>query len=528
MLIKAELKREQKKPEIAWICRLAQENNNRLTEEQLADLLGLNQAYAKTLLNNLKYLGLLKPNNSLTPDGTQAAESGNTFIAEEGTYLIWFIKDHFLFKNDGYHMILHWMPWDIYRQEKEPEQSSKRIKGKVSSLIEDGVSAREWLIEAYGEEIANYQGSVGITWDWSAPSEHLGSSQYDVEQELSIDGEFSVPEGTKKRSYTVSKGFTTTISSPQTVTVKSVLALLAPALEKEGMRWDSERCAVGVWFEGLTDMERKTFTKQFQGVPAPMRGQQFVASFNNTPIVPFDTTNARAWKSWMFKQELTEHLGANDIERINGAINEASPLGSFDIDLDIDEIKNEYWRQKDHRFWYLSASDDLRIKIEETKRRAIASGEELSFSQAIARLFPDVRLSSITKVLYMDRHVLERYNIRNARRFFETLAEEGFAGIVTVITRARHYRDELSAIPNLRVMDYDELYSRPRMPHGRYFVTKGNMGTTLYELTHNLIHPSRTREGTLAWNDISAIKFTAEEMSHDPTRSVLVDFINGR
>jgi len=511
--IKANFKRAQKRPDIEWVCEWMKDNKDRFDIDLLSKELGVGKAYIRVLKNNLKKLGVLSE-NYLTDDGYDAAKNGSVYIKEEGVYKMWLINDRFYLKHDGFDYILHWKPKEYTYNEKNPKRIDKKINQTITSAIDENIKAKDWIIEVRGNP--HGKSTVEVEWILTIPNDELSEKDKIVQQEIILKGKIKGYDGDKEIEF---KKLT---DSSYELNSYELIKTLKPYFKKNFNGWDFSKSGLKVEFDNITKTERESFAKDCDDFEASYKKIKFIFSLKDVPIVPTNKRDASKWLEWLVEREITEHKGTGEIIEIVEKIKRETPLGEFDINFDLNKVLTRYWKKKDKKFWYMSASKDFGDKY--SIKPVIKSGDKLSYSQALERLFPDVNFAQQEKLIYMDRHALQGHNIKNMEWLIDSINKKGFKGDFILITHDNGTKNTL----DIKVKYYNELYPNKWPPHGRYFVAKSNIGKSMFELTHNLVHPRIDEGDDILWGDISSIEREINRIKDDPVRSKLIDLIDKR
>lgn len=513
--IKASFKGAQERADLKWVCEWIKKNQDRFNIELLSKELGVEESYAKVLHKNLQDLEIIK-REKLTDMGRQVAKSGIAYIAEEGVYNVWLIQDRFYLKHDGFDFIAHWEPKKTIGNERNLITKNKKIGSKITSLIDNKRSANSWNIEVIVESHKDFKSTVDIEWVISLSNDDIKDGGKEVEQKIYLKGDLKGCAKGKK------KEFEKEIHPSFKITVHELLKIINPYFEKEFRGWDSSKHGLKVEFDNNTKTERLSFIKDCEDFEPTYKKIKFNFSLKDVPIVPSDDRQASEWLEWLVERKISEHMTPGEINQIVEDMKYSTPLSKFRAKFDMDKKRDRYWKDKDKRFWYMSASKDFGNKDSETP--IIFTKEKLSYFDAVDRLFPGIDFAEQNKLVYMDRHASEKHNIRNMELLIESIQEKDFQGEFILITSEKG-DDNLS---DITVKHYKEIYDDTWPPHGRYFLAKSNTGIHMFELTHNLVHPRIDKKDMVIWADISSFEVPIDRIKSDPIRSELLRFVEKR
>ncbi len=509
---KSSMERKQKREDLKWLCSMIQKDG-RFDNTRIKEALDLpEESYAEVLKGNLKDFGLIK-GNSITEEGESCSKNGYVFMKEEGAYIIWGLEGHFLLRDGDFFRILNWV-----EHEKIPKISSSKVKKEATSQIvnTNGEESRKWVIQAY-EEVQKYRSKLSLEWKIET-----GNGSAGLVERLHISGKFKMPDSRKSEM--------ALIIEPEHIfefrdlenLIKTHMIENLPAYKHR--KWNSKIKAIEMDFASISSEERQSFRTHLELDSIEIEGQEFKASFEDIPICPYDSQAAKKWLWWLATQKINKHISSSELDTMLTDIRSETPiLQEFDTDeIDLQRERKELWDSGNRKlFWYISASGDLKREEEDTE--VIISGSDLSYPEAFRKLFYGVRLETIEKMIYVDKHMFLEHNAENAKKMVEAIRDEGFGGALTLVTDLKRAKHIPKLKGNTHIKDYGEIYGKTSV-HGRYVVMNRRNNVWLFELTHNLVHP-KNKNGKLLWSDISSKKLMAEEVSDDPVRSALVEYI---
>jgi len=514
--VKATMSQSQKRGDLGWVCGKIKENGGRAKWEFLEGILGIDNAQAMVLVDNLKYLKLVDKNSTLTKMGIIAAENGEVFIPEEGVYYTWEVEGHPLFKNNRF---IHWLLWSGPPHTRRDIEKRGYPEKTMKSLVNSDMKSREWNVDVRGDTINKYAGSLSLVeWKWIVNK----WKKPQVAQTIRVKGKISVPLTGKYKNPDSNVPINSLLTSPIPRSYENVEDFMGELFLDEGYRWDREREALGIKLEDCDVKERERFSKNLSKKQHTYLNQKYDVKINDVNIVPRNNREAKKWLEWYFEERFTQHFTDQGQRIIIDEIKTTTPLGTFECDIDLGRLRDKYQKRVDGRYWYLVAGDDLTLKKSGRKVQRISSGEELTYGEAFCRLFPGLNFKDGKNLVYMDKHLFESYNVGRTERLIRALGECGYAGKINLVTKAWNKPKLSKKYPNVKIRDYDNVYSDGIRPHGRYFFIDTISGGHFFDLTHNLFHPTDIKGEKMSWNDISSQRFTIEEIENDPTRGKIL------
>lgn len=514
--VKAKMKQSQERRDLGWICKKIKENGFKINGGFLSLIDFASPSQIRVLIENLQYLDLLDEQKNLTESGIQAAENSIVFIPQEGVFLKWEVENNFLFSCNR---LIHWMLYEAPEHSLDSIKKEKYPNGVIQSQIDAKHRSKEWLVKVIGNRYKRYDGKISsFKWSWKVDME----SKVVQDTSIQIKGQIQVPSRDRYSNLKTEEIFNTTIPSPVKLNYEDMKLFLNEVFAEEGYSWNNELNSLGVFFDDCSSKDKDLFSMEHMKEHYEYLNQVFNIEIKDIPIVPINLADASKWLKWLFEKQFNGHLTHTDQKILIDDIKNNTPLGDFNCRLDLYEFKNKLQNSLDKRYWLMVAGDDLSLQPKIINTRRISSGEVLTYDDAFKRLFPEIDFSRVNRIVYMDRHILEKHNIGKTERLIGAFKDNGFNGKFFFVTKGKNIELLREDLTNITIRDYSEVYEKGANPHGRYLVFETTVDTFFYDLTHNLYHP-RERYGGLQWNDISTQSFSKNEIKDDPTRGILLE-----
>ena len=312
----------QPQPWVVAVAKMAAELDGSVSTEDVSrQLLGGRFPIALGLIQQCLTLNLLEEYHAdgiakyrLTEFGRRAAERGEVFVPQPGTWTLWVTEDDML---DERLLLLE--PW------REPSALDEVGRNRHIGLNRDFVSAPRWLRELEGREIQLPMGEHRLVRILSILDQiedansgnlsvhfHLNSSAANTH--VRLIGSLPQPKRKGKDQAPEPKVFDSSARKIATTFEECWQALL----ECEGLseKWDAQLGALQVSFPAIDNERRTLLGEQHFNYPGiPGLGFFNATQVRDIPLSPATETDAHKWAHWLLREKITTYASERQFKQ---------------------------------------------------------------------------------------------------------------------------------------------------------------------------------------------------------------------